>query len=229
MAEIEIKPKEKGGFNWMWLLAIAALAGLVIWLVTRNKDTENTVADAGNKIENTAAGAAGAVKEAGEDVAAEARDAWESVDLNAPKVERPELKISSPDFETRGNDNYTVYSLGEKLLFDTDQAELSADAKENLQQVVASINQRYANGNIRLYGFTDATAGKEYNKELSEKRAENVKNWLTQNGNIDASRISVHPMGEANPEASNQTESGRQQNRRVEIVAMNAQTNQNGQ
>jgi outer membrane protein OmpA-like peptidoglycan-associated protein len=213
----------------MWLLAIAALAGLVIWLVTRNKDTENTVADAGNKVENTAAGAAGAVKEAGEDVAAEARDAWESVDLNAPKVERPEMKISSPDFETRGNDNYTVYSLGENLLFDTDKAELRDDAKENLQQVVASINQRYANGNIRLYGFTDATAGKEYNKELSEKRAENVKNWLTQNGNIDASRISVHAMGEANPEASNQTESGRQQNRRVEIVAMNAQANQNSQ
>jgi outer membrane protein OmpA-like peptidoglycan-associated protein len=228
MAEIEIKPKEKGGFNWMWLLAIAALAGLVIWLVTRNKDTENTVADAGNKVENTAAGAAGAVKEAGEDVAAEARDAWESVDLNAPKVERPELKIKSADFETRGNDNYTVYSLGENLLFDTDKAELRADAQENLKQVVASINQRYANGNIRLYGFTDATAGKEYNKELSEKRAENVKNWLTQNG-MDASRISVHPMGEAKPEASNQTEAGRQQNRRVEIVAMNSQNNQSGQ
>jgi outer membrane protein OmpA-like peptidoglycan-associated protein len=139
------------------------------------------------------------------------------------------MKISSPDFETRGNDNYTVYSLGENLLFDTDKAELSAGAKDNLQQIVASINQRYANGNIRLYGFTDATAGKEYNKELSEKRAENVKNWLTQSGNIDASRISVHPMGEANPEASNQTEEGRQQNRRVEIVAMNAQASQNSQ
>jgi outer membrane protein OmpA-like peptidoglycan-associated protein len=122
-----------------------------------------------------------------------------------------------------------VYSLGEKLLFDTDKAELRADAKNNLQQVVTSINQRYANGNIRLYGFTDATAGKEYNKELSEKRAENVKNWLTQNGKIDASRISVHPMGEASPEASNKTEAGRQQNRRVEIVAMNAQTNHNSQ
>jgi len=221
MAEIEIKPKDKGGFNWLWLLAIAALAGLVIWLVTRNKDADNTVAAAGNTVENTVGAAGEKVKDAGEGVAAEARDAWESVDLNAPKVERPELNISSPDFEARGNDNYTIYSLGENLLFDTDKAELRADAEQNLQQIAASIKQRYPEGQIRLYGFTDATAGQEYNKELSEKRAENVKNWLTQNTNMDASRISVHPMGESSPEASNQTEAGRQKNRRVEIAAMN--------
>lgn len=223
MAEIEIKPKEKGGFNWLWLLAIAVLAGLVIWLLTRNKDTDANMASAGNKVETAAGAAADKVKDAGEGVAAEAEDAWQSIDLNAPKVERPELKISSPNFETRGTDNYTIYSVGEELLFDTDKADLRSDAKENLQQVAASIQQRYNNGQIRIYGFTDATAGQQYNKELSEQRAENVKNWLVQNGNVDASRISIHPMGESNPEASNQTESGRQQNRRVEIVAMNGQ------
>ena len=50
-------------------------------------------------------------------------------------------------------------------------------------------------------------------------RAEAVRNWLTQNGNISQDRISVHPVGEADPVASNQTAEGRQQNRRVEIVA----------
>lgn len=223
MAEIEIQPKDnnKGGFNWLWILAIAALAGLLIWFLTRDKDVEPEVAGAGAAIENTAEAAGNQVEAAGEAVAAEATEAWESIDLDAPTVIRDEVSISSPDFEMRGTENYTIYSLGEELLFDTDKATLSSSAKQNLDQVAASIKQRYGNGQIRVYGYTDATAGKQYNQQLSQERAENVKNWLVENGNVDASRISVQPMGESNPEATNQTAAGRQQNRRVEIVALN--------
>ena len=54
----------------------------------------------------------------------------------------------------------------------------------------------------------------------SKQRADAVKGWLQSNG-IDAGRISVNAIGEARPVASNSTEAGRQQNRRVEIVARN--------
>jgi outer membrane protein OmpA-like peptidoglycan-associated protein len=111
--------------------------------------------------------------------------------------------------------------MGENLLFDTDKATLRPDAEQNLQQIAGSLKQRYAGGQVRIYGHTDARADASYNKELSEQRAEAVKNWLVSNAGVDASRISIQPMGESDPVASNQTKSGQQQNRRVEIVAMN--------
>ena len=57
-----------------------------------------------------------------------------------------------------------------------------------------------------------------YNRELSEKRAEAVKAYLISQGNSEAARVSVEPMGEAKPAATNATAAGRQENRRVEIA-----------
>ena len=209
MAEINIEPKKKG-FNWLWILGLLVLVGIVGWLLSRDRNTESDVTAMRNDAEtvesSTSTGAA---------------LVWDDVDLNAPAIKHPEINISSSDFELRGSDKYTVYSMGEKLLFDTDKATIRSDARANLDQIVASINQRYGQGQIRIYGHADARADAEHNHELSQQRAEAVKNWLVTNANIDASRISIHPMGESDPAASNQTQSGQQQNRRVEIVAMN--------
>jgi outer membrane protein OmpA-like peptidoglycan-associated protein len=216
MAEINIEPKDKGkGFNWLWILGILALIGIVAWLFAGNKnETENNVATT-NTTEQVGTGAAVGANDANTD------DMWRDVDLNVPTVSYPELNISSSDFEVRGNDKYSVYSLGENLLFDTDKATLSASSKQNLDQIAASLKQRYEQGNIRIYGHADARDDASYNKQLSQERAESVKNWLVSNANIDASRISIHPMGESDPVASNQTKEGMKKNRRVEIVAMN--------
>ena len=67
-------------------------------------------------------------------------------------------------------------------------------------------------------GFADSRGDKSYNRELSEKRAEAVKTYLVSNGKIDAARVSVEPMGETMPVATNATATGRQENRRVEIA-----------
>jgi outer membrane protein OmpA-like peptidoglycan-associated protein len=155
------------------------------------------------------------------DTKVDAVDSWDRVDFDAPEVKIPEVKIKDAGFSVRGNDDYTIYSFEEKLLFDTGKADIRPAAKQNLQQIAASLKQRYPKGKVRIYGHADATDTKAVNKELSEKRAENVKNWLTENTKMDASRISVHPMGESSPVASNQTAKGRQMNRRVEIVGMN--------
>lgn len=72
-----------------------------------------------------------------------------------------------------------------------------------------------------MYGFTDSKGSAESNKQLAEQRAEAVQSWLAKNG-ISKDKVSVHPIGEGQPEASNSTAEGRQQNRRVEIVARNA-------
>jgi outer membrane protein OmpA-like peptidoglycan-associated protein len=111
-----------------------------------------------------------------------------------------------------------VYSVDEKVLFDTDKADVKPSAAAALQQISGSIGQRYANHEVRVMGFADSRGEKGYNKALSEQRAEAVKNYLVNNGKMAADRVSVEPMGESMPVASNATAAGRQENRRVEIV-----------
>jgi outer membrane protein OmpA-like peptidoglycan-associated protein len=165
------------------------------------------------------------------DVASNAADATSNAASNAgnaignafevSKAKLNDLKfteVNLPEVTVRGNDDYSVYGLEEKVLFDTDKAEIKASAANALNQVVASIGQRYGKSQIQVMGFADSRGDKDYNKELSEKRAEAVKNWLATNGKIDASRLSVEPMGEAQPAASNATAAGRKENRRVEIA-----------
>jgi outer membrane protein OmpA-like peptidoglycan-associated protein len=142
---------------------------------------------------------------------------WSNIDLNVPDVTFPE--ITSKGITLRGNDRYTVYSLGDNILFASGKADINKAAEADLKQVAESIKQRYNGGWIRLYGFTDAAASDSANKMLSQQRADAVKNWLVTNGGFDMNRISVNAMGESNPVATNTTPKGREQNRRVEIVA----------
>jgi outer membrane protein OmpA-like peptidoglycan-associated protein len=152
-------------------------------------------------------------KETDADTALEASQ-WTGVDLNNHQARLPE--VTTKDIETSANEKFTGYSMDETILFDAGASELRLQAKESLMQIAGSISNR-AKGKIRIYGYNDA----KENKELSQKRAQAVKQWLVQEGKIDASRISIHPMGESKPEPSDKTAAGRKHNRRVEIVAMN--------
>jgi outer membrane protein OmpA-like peptidoglycan-associated protein len=145
---------------------------------------------------------------------------WNNLDVDMPTVDWPEFKDT--DVDVRSNDKYSVYALGENVLFDTDKATIKKSAEANLQKVSASIAKRSKDAPVRVYGYTDAKGSAGYNEDLAKQRAEAVKNWLQKNGNIDASRISVHPVGEAKPVRSNETAAGRQQNRRVEIAVRNS-------
>lgn len=70
---------------------------------------------------------------------------------------------------------------------------------------------------MNVEGHTDNIGGDDFNKNLSEKRAEAVKVYLT-NAGIDASRLNSSDLGFSKPIAPNETEAGRAQNRRVELV-----------
>ncbi|MCB2378798.1 OmpA family protein [Hymenobacter sp. BT635] len=157
----------------------------------------------------TAAGAATAATDA-------VGSGWDLAKQKLADVKYPEVNVA--DVSVRGNEEYSVYGVEEAVLFDTDKAEIKAGASKALEQISASIGQRYATGPVYIMGFADSRGDKSYNRELSEKRANAVKAWLSQNGKIDASRVSVEPMGESEPVASNATAEGRQQNRRVEIA-----------
>jgi outer membrane protein OmpA-like peptidoglycan-associated protein len=102
------------------------------------------------------------------------------------------------------------------LLFDVDKADLRPASKANIEVLAKTLN-KYPDTNILIEGDTDNTGSEEYNLKLSERRAQSVANYLMSLG-VPASRMSTVGLGESNPIASNDTEYGRQQNRRVEVA-----------
>lgn len=208
MADLNVQPKQKKSFL-PWLLLILGIIALLFFLMRgcNNKKGDETTTD--STVTTTTAPAATADTAAG--------SAWGNVDFNAPSVAYDE--ITDKNINVRGNDNYGIYGLGENILFDEGKNTLRSDAEQNLKQIAASIQKRYNGASVRVFGYTDSVGSKGYNKELAEQRAEAVQNWLSKNGSITADKISLEPVGEARPVATNATSEGRQQNRRVEIVA----------
>lgn len=81
---------------------------------------------------------------------------------------------------------------------------------------IAYVFSKYNETRIEIYGYTDSTGNADYNVQLSQKRADNVRNYLIAQG-ISPDRIVAVGYGSSNPVASNATEEGRAENRRVEI------------
>lgn len=100
--------------------------------------------------------------------------------------------------------------------FDTAKSTLTATAKTNLDKLVP-VFKEYGDTNIVIYGYTDSDGADAYNLTLSEQRAASVKTYLGSKG-IASSRITTTGMGEADPIASNETASGKSENRRVEFA-----------
>lgn len=189
MAELEVQPKKRSSLPLI-LLGILVLAGVFFLVRSCNNQTvATTTPDA---------------------------DAWEDVDFNSPPADYPE--VNDPNVSVRGDKNYGIYSLGENILFNTGESTLKTEAQENLKHVSASIEQRYKDAKIRVYGYTDSVGSADYNKELAEARAQSVADWLIENGGIDKKNVSLEPVGEKRPVATNESSAGREQNRRVEIV-----------
>ncbi|WP_062544571.1 OmpA family protein [Rufibacter tibetensis] len=149
---------------------------------------------------------------------------WENIDFDAPVVNVPDLAGS--DVTVRGNDSVTIYQASQDILFDVDKAEIKESGKASLQKIAANIKERtQGEGMIRVFGFTDSTASKEYNMELGKERAKAVEDWMTSNAGFEGDRIKVISKGQQDPIATNKTAEGRQQNRRVEIVVLKGQAN----
>ncbi len=102
------------------------------------------------------------------------------------------------------------------ILYDIDSAELRQTAQQNLSDLATSL-EKYPRTDVLVVGHTDATGSDEYNQRLSERRAGSAAEFLMRNG-IDRNRITTLGKGETEPVATNDTDMGRQENRRVEIA-----------
>jgi outer membrane protein OmpA-like peptidoglycan-associated protein len=108
------------------------------------------------------------------------------------------------------------------ISFEFGSATLTTDARESLSKV-AGILQVTEGYQISIEGHTDSIGSPEINQELSQQRAQNVREYLIERGLSPERIVSVEGLGPDRPVADNQTAEGRQQNRRVEIVLQEAE------
>lgn len=118
------------------------------------------------------------------------------------------------DVDRRGDD--IVLNMPSGVTFGFDSSDFTNSARTALNDV-AQILTQYTDTRVNIAGHTDSTGNADYNQRLSERRAEAVGNYLAQSG-VSHNRLNMTGYGQTQPVASNATEEGRAQNRRVEIT-----------
>ena len=108
-----------------------------------------------------------------------------------------------------------LLNMPSQVTFDVDSSAVKPEFRNTLNDVASTLVQ-YESTYIDVYGHTDSTGSDAYNQTLSERRAQSVSSYLTSRG-VQSARLATRGFGESQPVASNTTEEGRAQNRRVEI------------
>lgn len=126
-----------------------------------------------------------------------------------------ELAKRVDKLEAQKTERGLVLTLGD-VLFGFDKATLKPGGKRAVDNLYKFMKE-YPDRRVMIEGFTDNVGSAQYNKELSKRRANAVRKALMEKG-IRSMRIQIRGYGEQYPVASNNTEAGRQQNRRVEVI-----------
>ena len=127
--------------------------------------------------------------------------------------------------EAHDADRGLVLTLGD-VVFDAGKASLQPSAMTAIDRL-AQLLSVYPERSIRIEGHTDSVGDDAANQELSERRAAGVRDALLARG-VEAARIEAVGYGATHPVADNRTESGRQKNRRIEIVLSDEQSTSDG-
>jgi outer membrane protein OmpA-like peptidoglycan-associated protein len=130
-----------------------------------------------------------------------------------------ELQRQIDGLQARVTDRGLVLTLGD-VLFASGAASLNPNGDQHLAKLAAFLS-KYMDRTALIVGYTDSVGSQDYNLGLSQRRADSVKFYLVQQG-IDSSRLSASGQGMSSPVADNSSATGRQQNRRVEVVIENS-------
>jgi outer membrane protein OmpA-like peptidoglycan-associated protein len=137
------------------------------------------------------------------------------------EIEKAELRAQLLNqfnliLETRDTARGLIINMSD-VLFDTAKYALRPLARERLAKV-AGIVMGHPGLKLEVEGHTDSVGGEEYNQHLSEQRAGSVRDYLIQQGISDMNSVPAKGFGKSQPVATNDTATGRQLNRRVELI-----------
>jgi outer membrane protein OmpA-like peptidoglycan-associated protein len=148
----------------------------------------------------------------------QARAAQNKAEQTAAVALRSLADIATVSQELRG----MVITLPGRVLFPTGGSELSASARQSLERVSQVLSSHSSGMEIMIEGHTDSRGADSNNMQLSEARAQAVRQYLVERG-VDSERLRAVGRGETAPIADNDTPDGRATNRRVEIVVPTSQ------
>ncbi|WP_281784592.1 OmpA family protein [Sinimarinibacterium flocculans] len=143
------------------------------------------------------------------------------MDSAAARQHAADLQAQIAELNARATERGLVVTLGD-LLFASGRSELKGGAPQHLGKLAAFLNE-YPDRSVVIEGHTDSVGEETYNLDLSQRRADTVRAYLMTQG-IAAGRLAASGRGEGTPTASNDSASGRQQNRRVEVIISNVET-----
>ena len=128
------------------------------------------------------------------------------------------------DLEVKETKTEIHIDLAADVLFDFDKSTLRPSARDTLHQAASIIRSNAKASTVRIDGYTDAKGSDSYNQQLSDRRAEAVRNWFVANEGLNDVNFATKGYGAKNPVAPNTKPDGsddpdsRQKNRRVEIT-----------
>jgi outer membrane protein OmpA-like peptidoglycan-associated protein len=125
-----------------------------------------------------------------------------------------EIKTGQARVEKLANDVVRI-TMTSQTAFETNSADIKSGFHSTMDKV-AEVVVRYGKTTLTVVGHTDDVGSNAYNQSLSERRALSVAQYL-ESKRVDRMRLATAGKGETQPRSSNSTESGRQENRRVEI------------
>jgi len=208
-----------GGGLFKYLVPVLLVAGALFAWRSCGSDLKDAAGDTVNAVESVAGDMAGdAVDAMGNAVEGLGdffgRTLANGIELNIPKfgVENKLMDFIEGD----GNLSKDSWYNFDRLTFATGSANLDSDKSKEQLDNIAEIMKAYPKVAIKLGGYTDNTGSEDANLSLSQSRADNVMAALVARG-IDGSRMTSEGYGIAHPVASNDTEEGRAQNRRIAI------------
>ena len=124
--------------------------------------------------------------------------------------------------QTLGEDCENLAGILKNVKFENNSSYLKSSAKNQLSRY-AAILKRYPNTKIKINAHTDSKGDNHYNQWLSERRAQSVATFLNKRG-VNANQLDTEGVGEQQPIASNDSDQGRETNRRVEFVIVKSDT-----
>lgn len=206
--------RQAGGLGWVWLAVAAAVILGIIWFASRTNGPANE-----RMAMDTTMAPAGAMNDSA-DVQAYSPGGNTSVvlpdgsRLSVPDTSLEARVVAFINDSTTTPDKETWFNF-DRLRFETGSATLTPESQGQLRNL-AAILAAYPEVHAKIGGYTDSTGNDAANKTLSENRARNVMNQLVALG-VDKGRLEAEGYGEQHPVATNATEAGRSQNRRIAL------------